>query len=55
MLLCALNVDREVLYYLAIYFISQLQSTALLLKWTNEPTKLLEDVIFWVDKEHFHL
>lgn len=45
-LLCVLNADREVLYCLAIYFRCQLQSTALLLKWRKEPTKLLEDVIF---------
>lgn len=55
--LCALGggMDKEVRGYLALYFRSQLQSTALLLRWRTEPVKLLEAVLFWVNKEHFYL
>lgn len=47
--------DKEVLGYLALYFRSQLQSTALLLRWGTEPVKLIEGILFWVNKKHFYL
>ena len=48
------EVDREVLH-LALPFRSQLQNTALLLKWRKKPTELPQDIILRVNDEHFSL